>query len=546
MIRALLERIENASGWFVLISGWERHFVAMGAGALSAFALAPFDVVPILFLTFPILVWLIDGAVSEPAGNPLSRLMHGFKPGFFFGFGYFLLSMWWIGNALLVEADSFAWALPLAVVALPAVLALFWGFATGLASLFWNGNIRRLFMLGACLALAEYLRGFVATGFPWNTLSYAAYPTPLLMQSASIFGIYAMTAIAVLVFSTGGAIVLGSAATQFASFRRMSTLAIVLVGAHALFGFWRIPPGDMAMVEGVSLRLVQPSVPQADKFSQEKHPDHFKRYLDLSTGPTEQKDGLSGTTHLFWPESVFPYLLTQRKDTLASIAAMLPEGTSLITGAARGEAASLGGGSDFVFNSAYVINDKGLIVSAADKVHLVPFGEYLPFQDILESVGIQQLTQLDGGFEAGASRKLLSTGIGPAFLPLICYEILFSGELWSSDKERPGFIVNPTNDAWYGYSPGPFQHERQSVLRAVEEGVPLVRVANNGISGVYDPYGRPVVRTELDQMIAVDASLPVTAPPTVFSRFGSTVFYAITAIFFLIGVFPTLRRKKNI
>ncbi len=520
--------------------------MAAGAGAVSAFAMAPFDLVPLLFLTFPVLVWLIDGAVSEPAGNPFSRMMHGFKPGFFFGFGFFLLSMWWVGNALLVEAKSFAWALPLAIIALPAILGVFWGFATALASLFWNGTIRRLFMLAACLALAEYLRGFVATGLPWNTLSYAAYPTPLLMQSASIFGIYAMTAFAVLVFSTGGAIVLGSSATGFSSFRRAAVLSIVLIGAHVLFGIWRIPPGDMKTVEDVSIRIVQPGIPQADKFSAAKHPEHFRRYLDLSTSPGDNKPGLSGTTHLFWPESVFPYLLTERKDTLASIAAMLPEGTSLITGAARAEAASLGDGSNFVFNSVYVINDGGLIVSAADKVHLVPFGEYLPFQDLLESIGVQQLTKLQGGFEPGASRKLLQTGLGPSFLPLVCYEIIFSGQLGNGLTERPGFIANLTNDSWFGFSPGPFQHERQSVLRAVEEGLPVVRVANNGVSGVYDPYGRPLVRTSLNEIVALDAALPESLPPTVFSKFGTTIFYSAFGVFFLIGAMPSIRRRVRI
>lgn len=544
MINAFLQRIEEASGWFVIISGWQRHLVSMAAGALSAFAMAPFDVVPILFLTLPVLVWLIDGAISEPANNLVSRLVHGFMPGFFFGFGYFLSGLWWVGNALLVEAESFAWALPLAIIALPAILALFWGVATSIASVLWKGNLQRLFILAGCLAVAEYCRGFVATGLPWNTLSYAAYPTPILMQSASIFGIYAMTPFVVLVGCIGAAIGLGSGTTKFRSFKRIASLAVVLACAHALFGFWRIPPEELKMVEGVSIRIVQPAVPQADKFSLQKHPEHFRKYLDLSTSATKDKTGLSGTTHLFWPESVFPYLLTERKDTLASIAAMLPEGTSLITGAARAESAALGDGSNFVFNSVYVINDKGLIVSAADKVHLVPFGEYLPFQDFLESIGVNQLTGVEGGFEKGASRKLLSTGIGPAFLPLVCYEIIFSGALWHNNEERPGFIANLTNDSWFGYSPGPFQHERQSVLRAVEEGIPLIRAANNGISGVYDPFGRPLVRTRLDEATVIDSLLPEPTVQTLFTQIGSQLFFFVTLLFFLVGLFPTFRRRK--
>lgn len=543
-ISGIFNRLEGVAGWFILLSGWARHASAILAGIVSAFALAPFDIVPLLFFTFPVLVWLLDGASSEPAKSFVSRFWNGFLPGFFFGFGYFLAGLWWIGNALLVEAASFAWALPLAVIALPMLLALFWGVATGLALLFWNGNVRRVFVLALFIAGAEFARGTVATGFPWNTIGYAAFPVPILMQSASVFGVYAMSAFVVLVASLAGTIV-PEYRDQWPAIRRMFALGLTLVAAHILFGFGRTPPAQTALVEGVSLRLVQPAIPQTEKFDLEKHEAHLRRYLDLSTSPGgTDKPGLGGTTHLFWPESVFPYLLTERKDSLSAIAAMLPDGTSLITGAARAEAATASGQDSFVFNSVYVINDKGLIVSAADKVHLVPFGEYLPFQDTLESIGIQQVTKLEGGFEAGASRKLLSTGTGPSFLPLICYEIIFSGVIWSADEEtRPGFIANLTNDAWFGYTPGPFQHERQSVVRAVEEGLPLVRVANNGISGVYDAYGRAIARLDLTRDGIIDAGLPEALPATLHSRYGSGILAATLLVFALIAAFPVRRRR---
>lgn len=502
----------------------------------------PFDLVPVLFLTFPVLVWLVDGANSESSEGVWQKLTYGFMPGFAFGFGYFLAGLWWIGNALLVDAEAFAWALPIAVMGIPFVLALFWGLATALAGLAWHGNVQRIFMLAACIAIAEYLRGFIATGLPWNAISYAAYPIPVLMQTASVIGIYGMTAFAVLVFALGGTIVPGVERS-----RRSITwnfwLVLVLIMAHGLYGFWRIPPEPSEFVSDVSLRLVQPAIPQEEKFSLDKHGEHLRRYLDLSTSAGDDgKTGLSGTTHLFWPESVFPYLLTDRKDTLASIAAMLPEGTTLITGAARAEESSLGSGDGLVFNSVYMINDKGVIISAADKVHLVPFGEYLPLQDFLESIGIKQLTELEGGFEPGASRKLLGTGTGPEFLPLICYEIIFSGSLWSGE-DRPGFIVNLTNDAWFGNTPGPYQHLRQSVLRAVEEGLPLIRVANNGISGVYDSYGRNLESLQLNETGVIDSLLPVSNAKTLFAQYGQKIFMGIVIGFLIIALFPVHRRR---
>jgi apolipoprotein N-acyltransferase len=516
------------------------------AGVVSALAMPPFNLVFVLLLTFPVLLWLIDSATSEPASGVVARFNHAFKPGFFFAFGYFFAGLWWISNALLVEADAFAWALPLAIIVVPAVLALFWGVATGLSGLFWRGTISRIFLLAAMLGLAEYCRGFVATGFPWNTISYAAYLNPLSMQSASVLGIYGMVPFVVIVACLAGIIVPGATLSARSS-KTYVMLCMSLVAAHIVFGFWRVSPEPSKTVADVSLRLVQPSIPQADKFSPEKHPEHLKRYLDLSTAEgADGKTGLSGTTHLFWPESVFPYLLTERKDTLASLSAMLPEGTSLITGAVRAESSSVSGGKNFVFNSAYVINDKGLIMSAADKVHLVPFGEYLPFQDMLERMGIQQLTKLEGGFEPGASRKLLSTGQGPQFLPLICYEIIFSGDIWNDQEDRPGFIANLTNDAWYGNSPGPYQHERQSVLRAVEEGLPLVRVANSGISGVYDAYGRTIYRLELGATGVIDSALPVALEPTIFSKFGGRIFIGIIGLFLFIAILPSFRRSRKI
>ena len=496
----------------------------------------PFDFFPVLFLTFPILVWLVDSVASEPDVGVIRRLIDGFKPGFAFGFGYFFAGLWWIGNAFLVEAESFAWALPIAVVALPVLLAIFWGLATSLARLMWvSESFCRLFVLAACFMLFEYLRGFVATGFPWNALSYAVYVTPVSMQSASVFGIYGMTGFTVFLFSIFATFV-PSEDYRSTGRKRVFFLAAILATAHLGYGIWRIPTEPVGLVEDVKLRLVQPAIPQEEKFDKEKEAQVIRTLMDVSTSQSQTgKEGLSEITHVIWPESSFPFFLTNRRDVLASIASMLPENTTLITGAARYETSS-GSRDDFVFNSVYVINDAGEIISAADKVHLVPFGEYLPFQNLAESFGIQQLTKIQGGFTAGSSRKLLSTDTAPTFLPLICYEIIFSGALWD-ETQRPGWIINLTNDAWFGNTPGPYQHERFSMLRAVEEGVPIVRVANTGISGVYDPYGITQVRLKLGERGAIDASLPKSLEKTIFTTHGQQIYWLTLLGFFVLGLF---------
>jgi apolipoprotein N-acyltransferase len=224
-----------------------------------------------------------------------------------------------------------------------------------------------------------------------------------------------------------------------------------------------------------------------------------------------------------WPESSFPFVLTDRPDAVARLAETLKPGETLLAGATRVEA---GSGEPRFYNSVYVIGEDGAVEGAGDKLHLVPFGEYLPFQALLESWGIRQLTELPGGFSAGAARRVMAAGEGGLrFLPLVCYEIIFSDEIDGSG-ERPDFILNVTNDAWYGLTPGPSQHLRQAQLTAVAFGLPLVRAANTGISVVADAAGRPVAGLALGEGGTVDAALPLAGPPTPFARYGNRPFLA--------------------
>ncbi len=500
--------------------------------------MAPFDQVWVLFLTFPVLVWLLDGcAVSNSRG--IRRLVPGFATGWWFGFGFFLLGLWWIGNALLVEAALFAWALPLAIVVLPAVLALFWGVATALARMVWSDDWRRLFALAAMFGAAEWLRGHMLTGFPWNTIGYAALFEPTTMQVASVVGLYGVSTLAVLAFSVGGLFAPQSAGAR-GSRVVMLIVIMMLIAGQVGFGIWRLSFSDRRTVDGISLRLMQPGIDQADKFDPEFTDTLVQTYLALSGSASSQaKPGLAGTTHLLWPESAFPFLITQRPDILSAIAEMLPQGTSLITGAARSEIRNRD--RRVFYNSVLVINDRGEIVAGSDKVHLVPFGEYLPLQDIAESMGIRQLTRLAGGFTAGASRATLNTGTGPDFLPLICYEIIFPGEIEDGQQSAAGWYVNVTNDAWYGNTPGPYQHLRQAQVRAVEQARPVARVANNGISAIIDANGRILERIPYGDSGIIDAKLPVSAGDTAYRRYGDMPFAVFTAMFLVLAV---IRRRK--
>ncbi|GIL02843.1 MAG: apolipoprotein N-acyltransferase [Alphaproteobacteria bacterium] len=532
--------LDRLAGYFILLWGWKRAAAAFLAGAASALAMAPFFAFPVLFATFPVLVWLIDSTTADPAGGLGARLRQGFAVGWTFGFGYFLAGLWWVGNAFLVEADTFGWMLPLAVAVLPALLALFWGAACALARLLWSDGWPRLLSLAAFLSLGEYLRGVLFTGFPWNAVGYGAMPAPIAMQSAAVLGLYGVTVLAVPLFCLAALRPVPERRRGAAAFAAIFLLA---AAGHLGFGAWRLSTTPTATVDGVRLRLVQPAIDQSEKWSPPMEDRNFRLLLDLSLRGGTQSPGLDGVTHLVWPESAFSFVLTERPDALTALSRLIPDDAMLIAGALRVERAAAGGGQK-VFNSVYVIDADGEIAGAADKVHLVPFGEYLPFQSWVEELGLRQLTGLPGGFAAGASRPLLDAGAAGRFLALICYEIIFPGVV-DGGAGRPDFIVNLTNDAWFGISPGPFQHLHQAVVRGVEEGLPVVRVANSGVTSLTDPAGRTVARIGLGERATADAALPAPLAATPYVRLANTPFFLICGGFVLAGFAGAVSGRKG-
>jgi apolipoprotein N-acyltransferase len=320
---------------------------------------------------------------------------------------------------------------------------------------------------------------------------------------------------------------------------------MLVLASMALFGGIRLATTPTEFVADVKLRIMQPNLQQDQKFNYSAKDDVMRRYLALSRGASGAPDaggqgtGLAGITHLIWPESAFPFLLTREADALAQIADLLPQGTVLITGAARAEASATVR-NPRVYNSLYVIDHDGGILSVYDKVHLVPFGEYLPFQATLERMGLLQLTKLPGGFLAGDRRRAIEAPRAPPFLPLICYEIIFAGQA-VPPGERPAWMLNVTNDAWFGFSPGPYQHFEQARLRAIEEGLPLVRAANTGISAVTDPLGRVTASLGLGAEGILDAPLPRQIVRPFYARTGD----AILALVLCGSIFVLIRGRRQ-
>jgi apolipoprotein N-acyltransferase len=391
-------------------------------------------------------------------------------------------------------------------------------------------------VLALAVSAAEWLRGHVLTGFPWNVLGYAlTFPLPL-MQWAGVFGIYGLTLWTIMVFAAP-LVLLAERSSRSRPVSR--PVAAVLIPSVSLCVAWAyggvklaepVPPA----VEGIRLRLVQPSVPQREKWRPEKQREIFRDHLELSLhGPDGTADGLAGITHVVWPEAAMPFLPLHSPDALEAIGKMLAPGAYLLSGALRvTEPTPPGSERRRAYNSLMVFGPGGGLAALYDKIHLVPFGEYLPFQQMLEGIGIEQLTRWRGGFSAGHTpRPVMHVPGLPLLNALICYEAIFPAAVVQGG-ERPSVLVNVTNDGWFGNTSGPYQHFHQARVRAVEEGLPLVRVANNGISAVIDSDGRVLAELGLNSRGVIDSPLPAGRTPPLYSLFGDVVFTLCWLILF--------------
>lgn len=514
--------MERLAAYIILSSGLKRFLIALLAGALTSLSQPPFGIFVVNFLTFPILLWLIDGATGNPERGIVGRRVPSFWVGWSFGLGYFVAGLWWTGAALMVEADEFAWALPLAILGLPALLAIYYGLATFLARLIWTDGLTRLFALAAAFGLAEWLRATLLTGFPWNSIGYAMMPFPIMMQSVSLTGSYLMNTLAVLVFAAPALIFTGRGG------RAAAGLAVLLLAAHVGYGAYRLRETPPAPENARIVRIVQPVIDQAAKIDNSDRSRIFEEHLKLTV--EKPKDGGRRPDYVVWPETSIPFIVTQNPDALVRIADALEDGQILIAGAVRTENDGAGTPTRY-YNSAYMIDSQGQIIGGYDKVHLVPFGEYLPFEDFLTRLGVNAVA-FPGGYSAGPRYQQLTAPDGTKLLPLICYEVIFPSESEEAAKSADA-IVNLTNDGWFGYTPGPWQHFHQARIHAVETGLPVIRNSNSGVSAIIDAYGRVTTGLNFGVVGFVDGIVPsrVDMPNRPISR--HTYFWLVELVLLL-------------
>jgi apolipoprotein N-acyltransferase len=473
----------------MLSHGWRRFLILVVAGAIAATSAPPVFFLPALFLTIPIWIWALDGA--ERQHSLFGRLLGpAFSIGFAFGLGYFAVALHWLGAAFLQQGGIFLALMPLAILALAAVLAIFWGLGSALAHLLWSGGWLRIVAFTACLALAEWARGHLFTGFPFDLLGYALTGTDQLMQLASVTGTYGLTLLVILLATTP-ALVWPADQRGWALRVLPVTLAMVVLAAQVGFGYWRLNNTPIVPRTDMKVRMVQPMILDHADWSQGDPDQIITGLLTLSAQKLTPDDpGLDGITTLVWPESVFPFFLTSYPDALARIARALPDRTTLLTGAPREPIGDDGAPipDNPGFNSILAIDTNGEVVGAYDKSHLVPFGEYLPFQSFWRLFGINQFVPGTNGWAPGDGRRLMQVPGTPAFLALVCYEVVFPGDI--GDPGEAEFILNVTNDAWFDGSIGLEQHAHLARMRSVETGLPLLRAANTGVTFATDPLGR--------------------------------------------------------
>ena len=516
------------------LTGWRRPLLAVLCGVLAAAALPPWHVLPLLIPAFVGLVWLLDGAPTPRAALFL---------GWCFGSGYFLLGLHWIAEPLLVDAARHAWLIPFALVGLSGGLAIF----TGVTCALWAWLLRqgliagpgRIIALAALWTLLEWVRTWIFTGFPWNLLGYIWSPSTAMLQTASLTGIFGLSMVTVLAAAMPA--LLGESAHLRRHIAPVVAATILLPAALFAYGSVRLaaaPAPGAALVPDVRLRIVQANIPQALKWRADRRLPNLRQHVAMSRQPAA--DGALMPTHVIWPETAVPFFLANDTGARQLAATAVPAGGLLITGAPRSE--ELTGNTPRRFwNSVHAIDGNAAIQATYDKSHLVPFGEYVPARGFLP---IDKLVPGQGDFTPGAGRRSLRLSGLPAVSVLVCYEAIFPGA--AVDRaDRPQWILNLTNDAWFGARAGPSQHFAISRLRAIEEGLPLIRAANTGISGVVDPYGRILARLPVGQAGILDTDLPVAlAGPTLFARLGNTTLIWLMALAALLTGLANRRRQS--
>jgi apolipoprotein N-acyltransferase len=511
----LQQKLFDIRRWVGTRSATDQTRLSFVTGLVSALAFAPLNIWPLMIIAFAILVALIDASATPRRAAAI---------GWWFGFGQMLVGLYWIAISWQYQANMPVLLGAIAVGLLSAGLALFAALSCGIAKRFWHGRPTRIFMLAGCWALGEYMRGFILTGFPWNLVGSAWLPVLPMAQGAALFGTYGLSIIMV---SAGGALAVWSEHPSPLPKPVSRLLLFFLILFSSGLAYLVITP--VRYWPGLQVHVVQANIGQDEKWSE----DNFRLPLQQHLAMTHKAIAERGPGLVIWPETAVPNLIDEEITSRYLISRALGEKSFLLTGGDRvlrspeGEALA-------AYNSLMVIDSNGQIRESYDKAHLVPFGEYLPWRSVLDRIGISRLAPGGIDFRAGPGVRSLQVDGIPKLGPLICFEVIFPGQAVDA-RNRPAWLLNLSNDAWFGRSSGPWQHLAQARLRSIEEGLPMVRSTPTGVSSVIDGHGRLVAKAPVAQTYVLSARLPQPFANTPYGRFGDITFLCFTAFILFCG-----------
>ncbi len=501
---------------------WRRRASAFLLGLLAALALPPLYLFPLLIAGLTGLVWLIDS--RRP-------LLASFAAGWWWGFGHFIVAFYWIAGSFLVDPVRFGWMIPFAIGGLAGYMALYIGAAAALVRWLNLSGPAKVVALALFWTMGEWLRGHLLSGFPWALTGYTLAFSDALNQYAALGGIWGLSLLTVIFAAMPAVFADSSRRTALLSIAGVAIVAIVLFAGGSL----RLAGASNATVPNAVIRIVQPNIAQTDKWIAGSGEQHVELLRQL----TIQVPGWDHISATIWPETAVQFLLDRDDKLRQYLGQAVPSAAVILTGAFRGEPAT-GNSYKNLYNSLLVVDHDGNLLGSADKFHLVPLGEYVPLRSLFPF--ISRLAPGPSDFAAGPGPQTVKLPNLPPAGVLICYEVIFPGHV-VDPADRPQWLVNVTNDAWFGTSAGPYQHFTSARLRAVEEGLPLVRAANTGISGLIDPYGRVAVSIPLSEPGVRDVALPAALPRlTPYARFGDYTF--VTQLMIAIGLIVLLRRHR--
>lgn len=511
--------LKRFSNWLHAKPGWRFPLVAFLTGALLTSSYSPANLFPAAFLAFSLMVYLLD-QVHGPR--------QAFSTGWWAGFGLFSTGLTWIGHSFTQQDNVPVILAPFAILALAGLMALYIAAVFFVCRRMWINGPLRIVLFAAVWMLFEFARGFLFTGFPWHLAGTMWADWLPVAQSASVLSIYGLSALTV-VAAASPAAWLGAQRNVLA--HGVVIVPLLAIAGLAVWGQARLANNETEYDLTVSLRLVQANVKQREKWLSHLIDDHFDRHMRLSRGDSD-RGRAEGIKLLIWPETAVQRESFDRDGSLLRwrMSRLLEFGSYAITGAPRFERTPNGVN---YFNSLFAFNSRGQLYARYDKTHLVPFGEYLPFQGVLDALGLQQLT---GGvaFTPGASAQTVRLPGVPAFSPLICYEIIFPGQVARPD-DRPDWLLNVTNDGWFGLTNGPYQHLALARFRAIEEGLPVVRAASTGVSAIIDAHGRTVSSLGLDRRGILDGPLPRAIEPPAYSTNFKMMLTLFATMLVLVG-----------